>query len=132
MFIYNDGGREGSGFKGKTDCGIRAIAIACEVEYNDARKLLKEFAKKGKQGNAQISKGIYKEDMDAALMALGWRWISAPKILGRKARYYDLPERGIYIVRMAHHFAAVVDGNLQDVWDSSNKMVYGYWGEDLA
>ena len=128
MYQYSDGGRIDAGFKGKSDCGIRAVSIACDIGYKEARKLLKEYAKRGKQGNGQIARGIYKEDMDAALGSLGWRWFPAPKFEGRKARYGDLPQ-GRYIVRMARHYAAVIDGVLLDAWDSSEKMVYGYWGK---
>lgn len=126
MFTYNDGGRDAAGFKGKKDCGIRAVAIACEMSYQDARKLLKEYAKRGKQGSAAIARGIYKEDMDAALRSIGWHWKAAPKFEGRKARYSDLPN-GKVIARMAKHYAAVIEGELNDTWDSTNKMVYGYW-----
>ena len=125
-YQHNDGGKAGAGFKGNGDCGIRAVAIALELPYNDSRKLLKEYAKKGKQGNGQISRGIYKEDMDAALRSRDWIWRSAPKFTGRKARYQDIP-RGRVIVRMAKHYAVVIDGVLLDAWNSSEKMVYGYW-----
>lgn len=125
-YKYDDGGRVAAGFKSKNDCGIRAVAIACDITYQEARKLLKEHAKKGKQGNGQIANGIWKEDMDSALKSLGWVRFSAPKFEGRKARYTDMPP-GRHIVQMAKHYAAVVDGTLLDAWDSSNKMVYGYW-----
>lgn len=130
MYQYSDGGREAAGLKSKTDCGIRAVAIACDMPYQDARKLLKEYAQRGKQGSRMISKGVYKEDMDAALRSLGWRWVKAPTFEGRKARYSDIP--GTAIVRMAKHYAAVIDGVLYDSWDSSTKMVYGYWAKEAA
>ena len=128
MYKYSDGGRADAGFKGKYDCGIRAVAIACELSYKDAQKVLREAAKKGKQGNGSISAGLYKEDMNSALQSLGWEWVSAPKFEGRKARYSDLPA-GRHIARMARHYAAVIDGVLIDAWDSSGKMVYGYWSK---
>jgi len=126
-YRYNDGGRSEAGFKGESDCGIRAVSIACDMTYKAARKLLQEHARKGKQGNGTISAGIYREDMDAALSSIGWVWVSAPKLTGRKARYHDLPATGIHIARMAKHYAAVVHGDLYDAWNSSEKMVYGYW-----
>lgn len=125
-YQYNDGGRAVAGFKGNSDCGIRAVSIALEMPYKDSRRLLQEFARKGKQGSGQISRGIYKEDIDAALRSKGWVWRSAPKFQGRKAKYSDLP-KGRVIARMAKHYAAVIDGVLMDTWDSSDKMVYGYW-----
>lgn len=125
MYTYNDGGRVAAGMKSQNDCGIRAIAIATGMEYNEARKFIKAFAKVGKQGNGQISQGIWKEDMTAALESIGWVWVSAPKFEGRKARYSDIPGRAI--LRMAKHYSTVIDGTLYDSWDSSHKMVYGYW-----
>jgi len=126
-YTYDDGGRIAAGMKSDTDCGIRAIAIATGMEYHAARKFIKEFANIGKQGNRSISRGIWKEDMDAALRSIGWFWCSAPKFEGRKARYSDIP--GVAILRMARHYSTVKDGTLHDSWDSSHKMVYGYWCE---
>lgn len=125
-YIYNDGGCSAAGFKTTTDCGIRALAIACELSYQDARKILKKAAKSGKMGNGQIAKGIYTEDFNSALESLGWKKVSAPKFTGRKARCDDLP-KGRVIANMARHFAAVIDGRIHDTWDSSEKMVYNYW-----
>ena len=130
MYNYNDGGKKEAGFKSDQDCGIRAVAIACELSYNEARSILKQAAKNGKMGSRQISKGIYKEDMSFALRGLGWTWMPAPKLEGRKARYKDLP-KGRVIARMAKHYSAVIDGEIHDTWDCSEKMVYGYWCEML-
>ena len=128
QYTYNDGGREAAGMKTKTDCGIRSMAIACNLTYSEARTKLKDAASLGKMGSKSVARGIYKEDMSDALRKLGWVWHSAPKIEGRKARLTDLPH-GRIIVRMAKHFAAVIDGELNDTWDSSQKMVYGYWAK---
>jgi len=125
MYQYTDGGREAAGFKGKSDCGVRAVAVATGMPYKDARRLLREVSNKGKLGSRAIARGIWKEDMTEALRTLGWVWVSAPKFEGRKARYTDIP--GTAILRMARHYAAVVEGVLMDSWDSSEKMVYGYW-----
>ena len=127
-FVYNDGGRSEAGFKTQTDCGIRAVAIACDISYKDARGILKKAAKNGKQGNGQIANGIYKEDLNTALETLGFKWSPAPKFEGRKAKHYDLP-KGKVIARMSKHFVAVIDNVIHDTWDSSEKMVYGYWAK---
>jgi hypothetical protein len=34
---------------------------------------------------------------------------------------------GVYILRVAHHIVAVVDGIYYDTWDSGYKSLYGYW-----
>ena len=126
MYHYNDGGRAKAGFKSENDCGVRAVAIACQLTYEESRKRLKKASKAGKMGSGQISKGIYKQDMTAALKEIGWVWCPAPKLQARKARYHDLP-RGRVIARMAKHYVAVIDGEINDTWDCSEKMVYGYW-----
>ena len=125
-YTYNDGGKSSTSLKSNTDCGIRAMAIACSIPYMEARQHLKTASKNGKMGSGAISDGIYKEDIGQALKEFGFMWQSAPKLSGRKARYSDLPQ-GRIVVRMAKHFAAVLDGELHDSWDSSEKMVYGYW-----
>jgi hypothetical protein len=130
QYKYNDGGRKAAGLKTKTDCGIRAMAIACQIPYSEARERLKDASEVGRMGSRAIARGVYKEDMTHALAKLGWSWRSAPKFKGRKARYSDMPKGERVIVRMAKHFAAVCDGELNDTWDSSRKMVYGYWSRD--
>jgi len=128
MFVFNDGGRIAAGYNSLgTDCAIRSIAIALDMDYKEAMKLMKEFAAKGRQGNKRVANGVYKQDLTAALKSKGWVWHSAPKFHGRKARYTDIP--GIAILRMAKHFSVVRNGELHDTWDSSNCMVYGYWSK---
>lgn len=34
---------------------------------------------------------------------------------------------GTYVLRVAHHLVASVDGIYYDTWDSGKKSVYGYW-----
>ena len=126
-FKYNDGGREAAGFKGTAgDCGARAMAIALGLDYKTVYKELAQAnADYGRAKSARngINKDIYAE----VLKRHGWVWVSAPKLDGRKARYSDLPSAGTLIMRMAGHYAALVDGVLNDSWDSRHKMVYGYW-----
>ncbi len=103
------------------------MAIALNMPYKQARKTIKDFAARGHQGNKAIAGGVFKDDLDAALQSMGWVWHKAPVLQGRKARYSDIP--GVAIVRMSRHFAAVINGELHDSFDSSDKMVYGYWAK---
>jgi hypothetical protein len=125
-YKYNDGGRQAAGYKGAAgDCGARAIAIALGMDYKAAYSLLAQANKD--MGFAKSARnGIHKNIYDAALNKLGWTWVSAPKFQGRKAKCSDMPS-GIVIARQAGHFVAVDNGIPQDTWDSSEKMVYGYW-----
>ena len=125
-FKYNDGGRADAGFKGTAgDCGARAMAIALGLDY---KTVYKELAQANKDmGFAKSARnGIMKNVYDMVLQRHGWVWHQAPKFDGRKARCSDMPA-GIVIARQARHFVAVVDGQPNDIWDCTDKMVYGYW-----
>jgi hypothetical protein len=126
-FKYNDGGRKAAGFKGLTgDCGARAMAIALGLDYKAVYKELAQAnADNGRAKSARngINKNIYSE----VLKRYGWVWCSAPKFAGRKARCSDLT--GTVIAQQAGHYVAVIDGVSNDSWDSTHKMVYGYWAK---
>jgi hypothetical protein len=141
-FKYNDGGREAAGFKGTAgDCGARAMAIALGLDY---KAVYKELAQaNADNGRAKSARnGIHKDVYSEVLKKHGWVWHSAPtfkvlegyknsegKVLfGRKARCSDMP-KGIVIARQASHYVAVIDGIPNDIWDCSDKMVYGYWAK---
>jgi len=127
--IYNDGGRKASGRKGSAgDCGVRAMAIALGMDYDACYKELAQANKDA--GYAKSARnGLMKEVFQSVLKKHGWTWNKAPTFSGRKAKASDLPE-GTYICRMSRHYATVIDGVLQDTFDSSGKMVYGYWAKD--
>lgn len=125
-FIYNDGGREASGRKGTAgDCAVRAMAIALDLDYDSCYKVLAQ-ANKDSGRPKSVRNGIMKDDFNLVLLEHGWMWHRAPKFSGRKARCSDMPA-GTVIARQARHFVAVTDGVPQDIFDSSDKMVYGYW-----
>jgi hypothetical protein len=125
-FIYNDGGRADAGFKGKAgDCVVRAIAIATGEKYKNVYNMVASankdfgFAKSARNG-------IHKSVSADVLKKLGFQWYSAPKFIGRKARPFDMP-RGVVIAKQAHHLVAVINGVPYDTFDSTVKIIYGYW-----
>ncbi len=124
-FQYHDGGRAAAGFKGTAgDCGARAMAIALGLDY---KAVYRELALANRDaGHARSARnGVYKDVFADVLKRHGWVWRQAPHFEGRKARCSDL--RGVVIARQAGHYVAVINGVPNDVWDSSQKMVYGYW-----
>ena len=127
--IYNDGGRKESGRKGSAgDCGVRAMAVALDLDYDTCYK---ELAQANKDAGYKKSarNGLMKEVFQGVLKKHGWTWRKAPTFPGRKAYASDLPQ-GTYICRMSRHYAAIIDGVLHDTFNSSGKMVYGYWAKD--
>jgi hypothetical protein len=94
------------------------------------RLVINELAQahRSRTGKKTARDGIYKEDFSEVLKRHSWVWHSAPKFDGRKARANDMPT-GRVIVQMARHYAAVINGVVNDSWNSSEKMVYGYWAK---
>lgn len=124
-YVHTDGGRAQSGRKGSCgDCAVRAMATALGVPYEDAYKEI-ALANKAAGNTKSVRSGVRREVFGEVLSRHGWLWSRAPVIPGRKARPYDL--KGTVIARQAHHFVAVIGGVPHDVFDSSDKMVYGYW-----
>lgn len=125
-YRFNDGGRADAGLKGKArDCVVRSVAIASGLPYKEVYSAL---AARNAQmtGKRTARDGLHKAVYEQYLRELGFHWVAAPKIDGRKARVYDLP-KGAVIARQAHHLVAVIDGVANDVFDCTEKMVYGFW-----
>ena len=121
-YTHNDGGREASGRKGTAgDCSGSAV----DLDYDYCYTALAQ-ANKNSGRPKSVRNGIMRGDFNDVLVNHGWIWIPAPKFSGRKARCSDMPS-GTVIARQARHFVAVIDGVPQDIFDSSEKMVYGYW-----
>jgi len=125
-FQYNDGGRALAGYKGKTgDCAVRAVAIATGIPYPEAYTSIAQLNSVA-LGKRSVRHGTLKDTLDGYLKLLGWQWHAAPKVTGRKAKASDMPA-GTVIARQSKHFVAIIDGVPHDIFDSSIKMVYGYW-----
>ena len=137
-WIYDDGGRAAAGYKGLTgDCGLRAMAIACEIPYKDAYALLKTFASlerktKKRTGKSSMWRGIYVSTYKKMMNHLGWEWTPLCKISTKTKTHLradELPE-GKIICRVSNHYVAVIDGVIHDIYDCSRngtRLVYGYW-----
>lgn len=127
-YKHNDGGRKAAGYKGVAgDCGARAMAIALQLDYKAVYKeLSKANADNGRSRSAR--NGIMKDTYTEVLKRHGWIWMKAPTFEGRKARCSDMPP-GHVIAKQARHFVAVIDGVAHDSWNSSTRMVYGYWAK---
>lgn len=127
-YVYNDGGRADAGYKGSAgDCGARAMAIALDLYYQVAYDELAQ-ANKDAGGAKSARNGIMKDVYSKVLERHGWVWHPAPKFVGRKAYASDMPQ-GTVIARMAGHFVCIIDGVVQDTFDCSHKMVYGFWAK---
>lgn len=139
-FLYNDGGRAEAGYKGSTgDCVCRAIAIACEMPYQEAYDLINKFGAKERNYKQRTSKsgartGVWKSTEKKVIRQLGWNWTPTMHI-GSGCKVHlkadELPS-GRIICQTSKHLVAVVDGVIQDTYDCSRnetRCVYGYWSK---
>jgi hypothetical protein len=134
--VYDDGGREAAGFKGKAgDCVARAVAIATGKPYAEVYAVLSESA-----GNERKSKGrsarngihTKRKWFHDYMTALGFTWKATMGIgTGCKVHLRDgeLP-MGRLVVSVSRHMVAVIDGVMRDTFDASRdgtRCVYGYY-----
>lgn len=109
------------------DCQVRALTTARGIAYNDAWKILYEI-----QGELRRCAFSLVESLTAKDPRLGpVTTLPFPAVKG-KARmtaevFCKKYPRGRYILRMAHHVAAVKDGVLYDTADTSRCCVYTAW-----
>ena len=107
------------------DCVIRAIGRVTGMGWYELYDLLTE------KGFELCDCWAQKQVYEAVLKDLGFVWVSCPRTKGVKAMYVaefiKKHEKGSYILRLAHHLTAVVDGCCYDVWYPQNDSVYGYW-----
>lgn len=121
-FVVDDGGRKAAGFKGRNDCGVRAVAIVTGKPYAEVFEAMR----------ASPSGTTWKRTRHDYLLSLGFRWVPTMGIgTGCKVHLRDgeLP-MGRLLVVVSHHLAAVIDGVLHDTHDCSregNRCVYGYY-----
>lgn len=133
-YIYDDGGRVESGFKGEAgDCVVRAVAIASKLPYKSVYKSLSLVNKKT-SGRKSARDGIntkskhYKDYMTS----LGFKWVATMQI-GSGCKVHLTPKelpKGRLVTQVSKHCVAVIDGVIRDTFDSSRdgtRCVYGYW-----
>jgi hypothetical protein len=130
-FVEDDGGRAAAGFEGTADdCATRAIAIAAELPYKDVHAALTEW--QGWDADAGGNGSDHFTCRRFLVEKLGFTWVPLMKV-GSGCQVHlredELP-KGRIIVRVSHHFAAVIDGVLHDTHDCSRygkRCVYGYF-----
>jgi hypothetical protein len=127
-FVKNDGGRKAAGYKGKAgDCAARALAIAGELDYMEARRMIKQHQVESPD------RGVLRPVMDKVMQDAGFSWTPC-SFVGSGCQVHvcreELPATGRYILRLSKHYVALVDGVIHDTQDPARggtRCVYGYW-----
>lgn len=109
----------------KGDCAIRALANGAGITWLEAFDLLTAEARRTFNVPSDIT------CFRGALSALGYTEVTPKVVKGKKRLTVEglakKNKHGRYIVQVANHFTAIVEGKIRDTWNTSNKCVYRYW-----
>lgn len=132
-YQFNEGGRWMAGYKNTAgDCVVRAISIATEIPYkevyNELMYLMNQTNKAGWKKSSP-REGVPNAVSDYFLKQLGFKYMEIGKDAGVAFMDGVLPQ-GRLIVRLHRHLVAVIDGVLNDTYDSSKdgtNLILGYY-----
>jgi hypothetical protein len=111
------------------DCTVRALAVARAMSYGQAWQQL--YAIQGEDAATAFDLPRWLCTYPDRFGVLAARGLSFPA-LRRQPRmtamtFCRIYPTGRFILQMAHHVAAVVDGQLFDTWNSSSRCGYRAW-----
>lgn len=114
--------------KGKIvgDCVKRAFTILTGKQYREVSLELNRLKK-------ETGAKVYNDDENwrEYVSRNGWVKISFPAKKGMKRMngetFCCIYPKGKYLLRMAGHITACIDGVIYDTWDCSDKCVYNAW-----
>lgn len=105
------------------DCGIRAVAVALNISWDDAFDLLARNAKQ--MGDVMHSNAV----IGSVMRQHGFYRANIPDYL-RNYKIQDFAAehpKGEYVVGTGTHMVAVVDGNIIDTFNSKDLIPLFYW-----
>lgn len=111
----------------RQDCQVRALTTARGMKYNDAWKLLYEMQGELRRCAFTLVESLTMRDVRFGLVET----MPFPAVKGKPrmtaATFCMKYPKGRFILRMAHHVAAVKYGILYDTADTSHSCVYTAW-----
>lgn len=119
----------GKDLKDKTgDCQVRALSKALNISWLEAFDLTIPICRRLQ--TYTIFDGNHEKTVEA-MQDLGFAYTGVSSKKGSKRptvkEFAKSHPTGRYIVKVAHHVVAVVDGVYYDTWDSGYKSLYGYY-----
>lgn len=110
------------------DCQIRALSKALSISWLEAFDLTIPICRELQ--TYTIFACDYGKTREAMKM-LGFTYAGISVKKGQKRPTVDSFAKshptGTFVVKVAHHVVAVVDGKYYDTWDSGHKSLYGYY-----
>jgi hypothetical protein len=109
------------------DCTVRAVSTALALSYSEAWQLLYDLQGEHKSCGFRLAEFLRRSPdrlrVVRSIPCKAKRGVS--RMNGRT--FTEAYPKGRYLLRMAHHFVAVVDGVYFDSWLSDGKCVYCAW-----
>ena len=110
------------------DCQIRALSKVLGLSWLETFDKTVPICRKA-QTSSIFCGGVKHEKVNMAELGFSYTGISNKKGSKRptvRSFAQDHPN-GRFVVTVAHHVVAVVDGKYYDTWDSGNCSLYGYY-----
>ena len=95
------------------DCSVKAVAIACNVSYEEAHKALERSGRKR-------NKGAYKHQVLGAIGRCGCKYEALDKWKGKTTKTLTLPRKDRYLAMTVNHAIGVQFGLVKDYSDARN------------
>lgn len=110
------------------DCTIRALSKALNITWLEAFDLMIPLCREYQVSNIFNAPSKVQREI---VERLGFKYKGISNKRGTKRPTVDSfakehPE-GVYILNVAHHEVACVNGNYYDTWDSGRCSLYGYY-----
>jgi hypothetical protein len=107
-----------------TDCVVRAISTATQTDYMETRRELNRKKRELRFSSYKDTKFLY--DYFKCYPRLIFKAKKGePRIKG--SDFTELHPKGTYILKMAGHITACVNGVILDTWNCSYRSVYTAW-----
>ena len=107
-----------------TDCVVRAISTATTIDYLEVRRELNKKKKELGYSSYKDTQFLYVYLRDYPRLI--FKPVKGePRIKGTD--FTELHPIGTYILKMAGHITACIDGIIYDTWDCSYRSVYTAW-----
>lgn len=112
-----------------SDCQIRALCKALDIDWLEAFDLTIPICREIQ--SYTIFGGSDVKRVNESLKRLGFDYTGVSNTKGTKRptvkSFANAHKTGRYILRVAHHVVACVDGVYYDTWDSGSCSLYGYY-----
>jgi hypothetical protein len=106
------------------DCVVRAIATATNKDYLECRRELNQAKRELGYSSYKDTKFLYEYLRDHPRLI--FKPVKGePRIKG--SDFTELHPKGTYILKMAGHITACIDGVILDTWDCTYRSVYTAW-----